>query len=116
MSEIERVEAEISALEYKIGPLLAEKGKAISKLRELKSREFIRVNSITMDDVERSNTPSVWHGTYCEFGRWMKVQGVKKRFCEWNGCLYPTIDAMNGRMDYKTTALFEHVPSVKEGA
>ncbi len=86
------------------------------ELTDLNSREFIRVNRITADDVQDDRGDGMpWFGDVYSFGKWMKEEGCSKRFYTWNGRLGFTSDIVAGRF-IATEALAEHVPAGKEGA
>jgi len=113
VSDIETLIAEIRSLKNQIDPLVAAKTKAIAKLETLRSKEFIRVNNITLDDVQHSDpdgTGGIWHGTFMTFGKWMADTKSTKRFCEWNGRIYHTSDALIGRMSH-TSGRYEDIPN-----
>lgn len=106
------IEAEIADIAAKLKPL----GERIEELervkRKLVSRNWIAANNVTRDQVELSDGDD--KPFFCdvfEFGKWMKENNVKKRFCEWNGLIYFTAEIIAGKMDRNASACIDHLPA-----
>ena len=94
----ESLEHELADVKQQIKPLRARQIKLESQLRKVHSLEFIRVNQITLADVELSRGErKPWFAYAIHFGDWMRHNGCTKRFCEWCGVLTQTSDLMAGR-------------------
>ncbi len=91
-------EQKIDELRAKITPLMAELEQLQRQNAVEKSREFIRVNNITRDDVEHNEGEGKPFFQVCwAFGDWLKANS-KKRFAVWNDRIYFTSDLIAHRM------------------
>jgi len=100
---------QIADLESRIKPLasLLEGLRAVKRKED--SVEFVRVNKITKEDVERPDgDDKPWFFDICKFARWMRDNNCQRRFCTWNGRIYFTSDILTGRMP-GTPGLIEDV-------
>jgi hypothetical protein len=88
--EIKQLEDEFTVLTQKLQTKRAEKRKIIS-------RQFIEANSITWDDVEKTDVPNHHFNHISSFSEWLATNS-KKRFAEWNGRIYFRSDLVDGMM------------------
>jgi len=100
---------QIADLEARIKPLMSllEGLRAVKRKEE--SVEFVRVNKITKEDVERPDwegRPYLWN--IYDFANWMRDNNCQRRFCTWNGRIYFTSDILAGLMP-DTPGLIEDV-------
>jgi len=96
MRPIGDIEHDIDNNRKNLQPLLRQQDELRRELQKAKSQEFIRVNNITIDDVELSDGPE-WYGHVTEFiDKKLKISA--KRFAEWNGRIYFRTDLVGGRM------------------
>lgn len=114
MSTIPQLESRESELVEKVKPILKELEDTRRQLSEEKSREFIRVNQITLADVQPCDGDGLpYFGMVSTFATWLRRTECPKRFAVWNGQLHFVSDLLSGRFT-NTGALIEHVG--KEGA
>lgn len=114
MRDISKIEADIELTSKEIRPLEEKLNRLKRELREAKSREFIRANGITMDQIQEFQGDGIpWFGMFREFGRWMKETDCQKRFCNWCGCLHFTAKAKEG-WTICTDGRIEHVPGYEK--
>lgn len=112
---IPSIEAKIAHVEGQLKPLIQQKSELSSMLAKLCSEEFIRVNRITLEDVQRRDSEfcgGVRHGHISNFGEWLKQTNCPKPWCEWNTMLYRTSDIIAGRMP-ESVARLEDVKGAK---
>lgn len=111
MNTVKEIENEIENLEKEIKPLNSKLNSLHHQKRNLMSKEFIRVNNITKDDVEFYTGDEDKPYFFCitNFIEWLK-RNSNKRFAEWNGGIYFQSDLKAGRMPEATPAFVEHLP------
>lgn len=103
---------QIAALEARIGPLERELEALRRQHRDAVSREFIALHGITRSQVHESTTAGLpYFGHVLSFADYLRTLPERRRWYEWNGCLYETSELMAGRMKPEPEALFEHVPT-----
>ena len=84
MTELEAKRKEFQELKATIEPLQQRREELGRKICKLESREFIKVNDITKDDVELSSGGGKpYFGHVSEFSNWL-TKNSTKRFAEWN--------------------------------
>jgi hypothetical protein len=94
---IEELELEIEFSEAIMLPLKNKLSKLREDLRSEKSKEFIRVNGITIDDVEDPDGPArPYFGHVSIFGKWLKSNSSKP-WASWNGMILRTSDLVAGK-------------------
>lgn len=109
---VEEMRARRVNLATAIEKLQAEHRSLDRAIRDAESREWITLNSIAPTRVQLSTGEGVpWHGTVHGFAEWIRSQGARKPYAEWNGRIYLTTDLLNGRM-VETPGLIEHVQEV----
>lgn len=114
MSEIERIEAEILILKEKIKPLTHRLSVLKTQLGRERSKEFIRVNGITLENVEKSDgQDKPFFGHVYKFGHWLEKHS-EKPWAEWNGRLYLTSELARGLMDPAACGLLSDVSKSNE--
>lgn len=92
------VAREIAAIEREIKPKLASLKSLRDKMRELKSREWIAANNVTIDDIETpEGDGKPWFDDLWRFAEWLKWNS-QKRFASWNGTIYFQSDLKAGKM------------------
>lgn len=92
MNDTESIRLNIKVLENRLRALEADK-------RSVHSREFIRVNKIKREDVQRSDDPGMpWWGHIAGFAKWLALNSNKKWAC-WNGTIYCSHDLIHGRFE-----------------
>lgn len=96
MDDQEQLVRELHGLMNQRCEIDAKIGKIERQLDDYRSREFIRVNHITKDDVF---VPEAWCGTFWQLSKHiLNNRGIKCcRFCEWNGRLHYTSDVAVGK-------------------
>ncbi len=98
MRPIGDIEHDIDNNRKNLVPLLHDNRRLTEELRTAKAEEFIRVNSITIDDIELVDQPNnEWFGTVDKFIDKVLKRSTK-RFAEWNGTIYFRTDLVGGRM------------------
>ncbi len=108
----EQIQAEIDRLNARLKPLLAERDALNHQCRDARSREFIAANRITLDQVQLSSGDGVpWFGDLKPFADWLIATKCRKRWAEWNGCLFMVSELSHYRADWSTTGYLEHVPA-----
>ena len=101
----------ISDVDKELKPLLEKKNKLTQRLRTVESVEFIRINKITKEKVQRcDNEWMPWLGDVYKFGEWCK-DNTDKPWCCWNGVLYLTSEIQNGRMARDAVGRYEDLTS-----
>jgi len=100
MERLKQIEIEICAINYQLLPLEKRQRELIVERRKLHSLNFIKENSVRLDDVELSEgNGKPFFNRVNDFSRWMKNHSITRRFCEWNNTIYLTSEIMSGRMD-----------------
>lgn len=74
-------------------------------LQEQESKEWIRVNNITLENIER---PEQQHWYISMFIEFLKNKKNCKKFCEWHGRIYYTNDVIQN-IHVMTPGLFKDV-------
>lgn len=88
---------EIANLDRQINNLRHQKQELEQSIARSDAAEFIRMTGMTKDQVQLSTGPGVpWFGHVSGFATWLKVQRPRKRWCEWNTCIYPTAEVIDG--------------------
>ena len=94
---IEEMEAESVVVMSKMKPLQERLRQLSEALSEGKSKRFIEVNNITLDDVQASEGKGVpYFGELDCFIDWLR-KNSNKRFAEWNGGLYYQSDLKDNK-------------------
>ena len=100
---------EIDVVKKAIAPLSQKLMTLQRQLNEALSREFIKVNGITLKGVQFSSGDGVpWYGTIDKFGKWLKDTNCQKRWCEWNGEILSVAELIQGRFIH-TNGMVEHL-------
>ena len=108
---IEQMQAELAGIIEQLKPLMQRQGELRRQIAQRKSREFARANQITLEDVQLSSGEGVpYFGTCLSFGTWLAHNRCEKRFCEWNGILQFTAEAIQGRWNFELPGRLEDVP------
>jgi hypothetical protein len=98
-------------LEEELKPLLEKKSDLTRRLKRAESVEFIQINKITRDNVQRCDDDGIpWLGDVFRFGEWCKTNSSKP-WCCWNGTLYLTSEIQNGRMALDAVGRYEDLTS-----
>lgn len=113
---LEELEQEIANTQNQIAPLKQKLDKLIRERNTVKSKLFIKINNITLENVEMSSGEGKpWFSTIMDFAKWMRKNGITKRFCEWNGTIYFTAEILNGKMDRDAPARITELEGYKRG-
>lgn len=98
MPTIEQIKKQIADTEDELRPLAKRLNDLRAALSGMESREYIRINNITRDNVQLSGGSSLpYFGTVFEFAKWIQANS-KKQWAEWNGRIYRSSDLILGRM------------------
>lgn len=107
-NRIEELETRLAAIERELQPLLVLQRRIKQELNTIKSREFIRINGITADDVEMSEgEDKPFFGEISVFAKWLRENSTKK-WAEWNTSIHLTQDLLNGKWS-NTGAYTDHL-------
>jgi len=96
MSSIEEIERQIQETKEKVSPLLAKMQRLQMELSGEKSRNWIKLHSVTRNKVE--SPPSDIY-SLDQFGKWLKKHS-SKQFCEWNGVILNTSEVILNRVNW----------------
>lgn len=104
------IRSEIGKLQAELQPLL-ERARILSReLEDCESIEFIAANKIKKSEVQMSRGDGIpFHGDIYSFSEWMKKTNCQSDWCEWNGRIYRTSDAITGRIKFNSPAKEEHL-------
>lgn len=106
-----QIEADIKSLEAIIKPYQESLGLLRLQHMNAVSREWVERNGITTDQVQLRDGDGVpWFGDAYSFGKWMRHTDCKKKWAEWNGCIYDSAMLMAGTMTREAPGMIEHVP------
>ena len=105
--DIDNINDEIELIKNTIEPLRDKMTKLISIKKELESKNFIKENQITVEQVERCdgiNKPYFEH--IKEFESWL-LENSKKKWVEWNGMLYLRSEIIAGKINPNAKGRYE---------
>jgi len=106
---IEELKYLLSSVEEELTYVLKKKHNLVQRINALESAEFIRVNGITLDSIQRCDDDGMpWMGDIHRFSEWCK-ENTKKPWCCWNGFIYRTDDIQKGRLPSNSVARYEDV-------
>lgn len=95
----------IEVIENCILELTNQRDALIRHKEEQESKEWISINNITLEDIER---PEFQHWHISLFIEFLKGKDNCKKFCEWNGRIYYTNDVIQN-IHVMTPGLFKDV-------
>ena len=105
--KIDDIERELDLLTKELRPLLDKQWRLNEALRKAKSLQYIKVNNISLSDVEMSSGDGKpYFGHIKQYGEWLKLNSDKP-YCEWNEEIYLTSEIINGFLRSDGTGLVE---------